>query len=197
MPSEAMTADYPRTITLPDGQSVRVRLMTAADREALLAFARSLPQEDLLFLRTDITDPAVVDEWIHNVESKLSATLLAFDDSGIVGYATVHRNRAPWTRSVGELRVNVGARYRARGLGRSLTSQIFDLARHMGLRKLMANMMTDQHGAQAAFRRLGFVPEALLADYVEDRNGSPRDLVMMSYDIGGHTDHVAEPLRMG
>lgn len=197
MPSQAMTADYPRTIALPDGQSVRVRLMTAADREALLAFARSLPQEDLLFLRTDITDPAVVDEWIHNVESKLSVTLLAFDDSGIVGYATVHRNRAPWTRSVGELRVNVGARYRARGLGRSLTAQIFDLARHMGLRKLMANMMTDQHGAQAAFRRLGFVPEALLADYVEDRNGTPRDLVMMSYDIGGHTDHVAEPLRIG
>lgn len=197
MPNQVMTADYPRTIALPDGQSVRVRLMTAADREAVLAFARSLPQEDLLFLRTDITDPAVVDEWIHNVESKLSATLLAFDDSGIVGYATVHRNRAPWTRSVGELRVNVGARYRARGLGRSLTSQIFDLARHMGLRKLMANMMTDQHGAQAAFRRLGFVPEALLADYVEDRNGTPRDLVMMSYDIGGHTDHIAEPLRIG
>ncbi len=61
----------------------------------------------------------------------------------------------------------------------------------------MANMTTDQHGAQAAFRRLGFIPEALLADYVEDRNGQPRDLVMMSYDIGGHTDHVDEPLRMG
>ena len=99
-------------------------------------------------------------------------------------------------RRVGELRVNVGAAYRARGLGRILTAHIFDLARALGLRKLMANMTTDQHGAQAAFRRLGFVPEALLADYVEDRNGTPRDLVMMSYDIAGHSDHVAEPLRM-
>lgn len=192
----SVVSQYPRTIFLPDGQSVQMRLMTAADRDAMLAFARSLPQEDLLFLRVDISDPAAVDIWIRNIEAGLSATLLAFDGNGIVGYATVHRSQVPWMRRVGELRVNVGAGYRARGLGRSLTSQIFDLARGLGLRKLMANMTTDQHGAQAAFRRLGFIPEALLADYVEDRNGTPRDLVMMSYDIGGHTDHVDEPLRM-
>jgi RimJ/RimL family protein N-acetyltransferase len=171
--------------------------MTAADRDALLAFARALPQEDLLFLRVDITDAAVIDDWIRNVQGGLSTTLLACDERGaIVGYATVHRTRAPWTRSVGELRVNVGRTYRNRGLGRALTAQIFDLARGLGLRKLMANMTVDQRGAQAAFRRLGFMPEALLADYVEDRNGTPRDLVMMSYDIGGHSDTLAEPLRM-
>jgi len=192
-----VTNGYPRTIDLPDGQRVQMRLMTAADRAAILTFARNLPQEDLMFLRVDITDPAAIDEWIANIEAGLSATLLAFDGNGVVGYATVHRNHAPWTRGVGEIRVNVSAAYRARGLGRSLTSQIFDLARGLGLRKLMANMTTDQPGAQAAFRRLGFVPEALLADYVEDRNGTPRDLVMMSYDIGGLTDMVAEPLRFG
>ena len=171
--------------------------MTAADRDAMLAFARSLPQEDLLFLRVDITDPAVVDELDPTTSRPdYRRRCLRSMRTAIVGYATVHRSRAPWTRRVGELRVNVGAGYRARGLGRILTSQIFDLARGLGLRKLMANMTTDQHGAQAAFRRLGFIPEALLADYVEDRNGTPRDLVMMSYDIGGHTDHVDEPLRM-
>jgi L-amino acid N-acyltransferase YncA len=196
MPSDVVTNDYPRTINLPAGQSVEVRVMTASDRDALLAFARALPQEDLLFLRTDITDPEVVDEWIANAESGLSTTLVARDEREVIGYATVHRNRAPWTRGVGELRVNVAPKYRAHGLGRSLTSQIFDVARRLGLRKLMANMTTDQHGAQAAFRRLGFVPEALLADYVEDRNGQPRDLVMMSYDIHGHSDVVADPLRL-
>ena len=56
-----------------------MRLMTAADRDVMLAFARSLPQEDLLFLRVDITDPAVVDEWIRNIEAGLSTTLLASD----------------------------------------------------------------------------------------------------------------------
>lgn len=190
------TSGYPRQLKLPDGGQVEIRLMSRADREAVLAFARKLPEEDLLFLRVDLTEPAVIDEWVKNLETGDSTSLVAYDDDGVVGYATVHRNRARWTRRVGEIRVNVSPAYRARGLGRRLTAQIFDLARSLGLKKLMANMTTDQPGAQAAFRRLGFVPEALLADYVEDRKGISRDLVIMSYDIDGHSDQMAEPLRI-
>ena len=187
---------YPRDTKLPDGGSVEVRLMSAADRDAVLAFAQGLPEEDLLFLRVDLTEPSVIDEWVRNLEAGNSTSLVAYDDSGVVGYATVHRMTARWTRRVGEIRVNVSSDYRARGLGRRLISQIFDLARTLGLRKLMANMTVDQPGAQAAFRKIGFVPEALLADYVEDRNGVSRDLVIMSYDIDGHTDAIADTVRI-
>jgi RimJ/RimL family protein N-acetyltransferase len=190
------TDNYPRQIELPDGTPVEMRLMSAADRDAVLDFARSLPEADLLFLRVDLTEPAVIDEWIANLESGDSTSLVAYDAEGLVGYATVHRSPARWTRRVGEIRVNVSPSYRARGLGRRLTAQIFDLARSLGLKKLMANMTVDQPGARAAFRRLGFVPEALLADYVEDRNGVSRDLVIMSYDIDGHSDQMAEPVRV-
>jgi L-amino acid N-acyltransferase YncA len=188
--------DYPRETKLPDGGSVEVRLMSADDRDAVLAFAKGLPEEDLLFLRVDLTEPGVIDEWIGNLENGSSTSLVAYDQNGLVGYATVHRSPARWTRRVGEIRVNVSPEYRARGLGRRLISQIFDLARSQGLRKLMANMTTDQPGAQAAFRKLGFVPEALLADYVEDRNGLARDMVIMSYDVDGHSDQAAELLRV-
>jgi L-amino acid N-acyltransferase YncA len=193
--SEAAT-DYPRETRLPDGGSVEVRLMSAADREAVLAFAGGLPEQDLLFLRVDLTEPTVIDEWIANLESGQSTSLVAYDETGMVGYATVHRNRARWTRRVGEIRVNVSPEYRARGLGRRLISQIFDLARALGLKKIIANMTVDQPGAQAAFRKLGFVPEALLADYVEDGNGVTHDLVIMSYDIDGHSDQAGEVLRV-
>lgn len=189
-------SDYPRQTSLPDGGQVEVRLMSAADRDAVLAFARGLAEEDLLFLRVDLTEPAVIDEWVRNLEAGNSISLVAYDESGVVGYATVHRSPARWTRRVGEIRVNVSPEYRTRGLGRRLISQIFDLARSLGLRKIVANMTVDQPGAQAAFRKLGFVPEALLADYVEDRNGLSRDLVIMCYDIDGHSDQAAEPLRV-
>lgn len=195
-----MTTDlaerYPRTVSLPRGPEVEIRLMAVSDRDAVLSFARNLPQEDLLFLRVDLTEPAVVDEWIGNLQAGRSTTLVASDSSGLVGYAAVHRNPAPWTRRVGEIRVNVSPGYRGRGLGRVLTAQIFDVARGLGLAKLVAHMTSDQHGAQAAFRRLGFIPEAVLADYVEDRAGRPRDLVIMTYDIDGHLDRLAEPLQI-
>jgi L-amino acid N-acyltransferase YncA len=192
----AIAEGYPRQTTLPEGGTVEIRLMTGSDRDAVLAFARSLPEKDLLFLRVDLTEPDVIDEWVRNLETGHSTSLVAYDDAGLVGYATVHRTPARWTRRVGEIRVNVSPAYRARGLGRALTAQIFDLSRKLGLKKLMANMTADQAGARAAFRRLGFVPEALLADYVEDRDGVSHDLVIMSHDIEGHSDQVADPLRV-
>jgi L-amino acid N-acyltransferase YncA len=196
MTNQDTAQKFPRTVKLAEGENVEVRLMSADDRDAVLAFAQALPEEDLLFLRVDLTDPEVVDDWVANLASGHSVSLLAYDESGVVGYATVHRNRARWLRRVGEIRVNVGPAYRSKGLGRFLTSQIFDVAREIGLKKLMANMTTDQRGAQAAFRRLGFVPEALLADYVEDQQGNPRDLVMMCYDIDGHSEQMDEPVRL-
>ncbi|MEQ8860863.1 MAG: GNAT family N-acetyltransferase [Pseudomonadales bacterium] len=186
----------PKQVTLKDGATLDLRPMTAADRDAVLAFARNLPEEDLQFMRVDLTDPDVVDEWVRNLGTGHSISLLAWDANGVAGYATVHRNPARWTRRVGEIRVSVSPEYRSRGLGRIMTGEVFDIARTLGLRKLMANMTVDQRGAQGAFRRLGFVAEALLADYVEDRNGTSRDLIIMSYDIDGHTEQVDERVRI-
>ncbi|MCB1647490.1 MAG: GNAT family N-acetyltransferase [Pseudomonadales bacterium] len=187
---------YPKAITLPDGANIEIRQMSARDRDAVLSFASDLNEEDMLFLRSDITRPEVVDDWMENLKTGRSVSLAAYDDKGLVGYASVHRNNAPWTRRVGEIRVNVNRDYRSRGLGRNLTSEIFAVARGLDLKKLMANMTADQHGAQAAFRRLGFVPEAVLADYVEDRKGRLRDLVIMSFDIDGHSDTLADTVKI-
>jgi hypothetical protein len=52
----------------PQVRPVSLRLMGTADKAARLQFAYSLPQEDLLFLRSDITDPVNADEWIKSIE---------------------------------------------------------------------------------------------------------------------------------
>ena len=189
--------NFPQTAKLPDDTEIEVSLMTGRDKKAMLAFAKALPEEDLLFLRVDLTDPEVIDDWVANLKAGLSISLVARDKKGVVGYASLHQNKARWTRGVGEIRVNVAGAYRSKGLGKFLTSRIFDVARNEGLRKIMANMTSDQRGAQAAFRRLGFVPEAILADYVEDNRGTARDLVIMSYDVDGHSEQMDEPLRLG
>ncbi|MFT5014622.1 MAG: hypothetical protein ACI9HA_003292 [Dinoroseobacter sp.] len=76
-------------------------MSTSVDREAVLTFARALPEEDLLFLRLDLTEPSVIDDWIENIESGFSTSLLAYDNEGMIGYATVHKSSAsrispPW-----------------------------------------------------------------------------------------------------
>ena len=191
-----MSTDVSEQTSLPDGTGIRLKRMTAADRDALLAFANALPEEDLLFLTMDITQANVVDRWVKQVAKGRTNSLLAYNDDELVGYANVHRNPTPWMRRVGEIRVNVAPDYRARGLGRLLIHRIFDIAREMELMKLIAQMTADQQGAQNAFRRIGFVPEAMLGDFVVDRNGRTRDLVMMTFDVDGHTDQAGKPVRI-
>jgi L-amino acid N-acyltransferase YncA len=193
---EKLKATYPHDVNLTGGGQANLRIFSADDQDAIVEFARKLPQDDLLFLRVDITEPEVVANWVANVAAGTTVSIVGYDDQGVAGYATVDRNPARWTRRIGEIRVNVAPRCRGKGLGRHLTAQIFDIARSLDLRKLMANMTIDQSGAQAAFKRLGFVPEAVLADYVEDRDGRPRDMVIMSYDVDGFTDQVDEPLHL-
>ncbi|MFN0095773.1 MAG: N-acetyltransferase family protein [Dehalococcoidia bacterium] len=189
MAAEATTDRYPRTIPLRKG-SANLRLMTANDGPAILAFAQTLSHDDLLFLRTDITSKAGVDEWLASLKKGNTIAVLAVESDAVMGYALFSRNPAQWTRRVGEIRVNVSPAKRGTGLGGALTREIFDVARASGLRKLTAQMTPDQTGARAMFEHLGFQPEALLADWVEDREGRTRDLLIMSYDLDGFTNTV-------
>ncbi|MCZ6618399.1 MAG: GNAT family N-acetyltransferase [Gammaproteobacteria bacterium] len=190
------TRKYPRKITLSDGRDVEIKLMTGEHTDLMLAFARSLPEEDLLFLRVDITEPDVVADWVEKLDRGFMTSIVALDGENLVAYATIQRDPTRWTRRVGEIRVNVAPSLRRLGLGRNLIAQVFDLARSLGLKKLMANMTLDQRAAQAAFRRLGFTPEAVLADFVEDRSAQLRDLVIMTYDVDGLSADAGEPLRV-
>jgi L-amino acid N-acyltransferase YncA len=176
---------YPKQITLPDGRQPMLRLMQAADRDQVLRFACSLPPDDLLFLRTDITEPAIVDEWIAALQRGNTITVLAEAGEELAGYASLHLEQARWTRRVGEIRIQVAPAFRGRSLGRQLATEMLQLGEARGLKKMAAMMTPDQTGARGAFERLGFQVEALLQDWVVDRSGRRRDLLIMSYDLDG------------
>ena len=53
----AIQARYPRHVTLSSGRTVELRLMGDRDRDNVLAFARSLPPDSLLYLQANITEP--------------------------------------------------------------------------------------------------------------------------------------------
>ncbi|MBV8452909.1 MAG: GNAT family N-acetyltransferase [Deltaproteobacteria bacterium] len=184
-PVRGHSEGFPNELVLPNGRNIALRLMGAADREQILTFARSLPPDDLLFLRTDITEPAIIDQWISDLERANSITVLAETKRELAGYATLHLEQARWTRRVGEIRVQVAPAFRGYGLGRRLTLEIFNLGQSRGIKKMAAMMTPDQTGARAAFEKLGFQVEALLQDWVVDRGGRPRDLLIMSYDLEG------------
>jgi L-amino acid N-acyltransferase YncA len=181
---------YPIQIKLRDGKTAAIRLMEPKDVDTIIEFAKALPADDLLFLRTDITDRGVVKQWADAIKNGQTITLLAEVDGDLAAYASVHLEQARWTRRVGEIRIITSSRYRSAGLGRRLVSEIFDLARSLGLKKITAQMTTEQTRARAAFEHLGFQVEAVLSDWVEDRRGRSRDLLVMTYDVSGFSDRI-------
>lgn len=179
-PREPLT--YPAVVVLGD-VSVTLRLLASGDRDAILQFARRLPPHDLLFLRRDITDPEQVDQWLRDTEHGLSLTVLAMSGDEVVGYATVASDGLHWTRHVRELRVLVGPSMRGKNLGRLLTEQAFAIARQQGVKKMIAQMTTDQKAAVKVFREMGFEPEARMRGQVMDRDGVVHDLLIMGLDV--------------
>jgi RimJ/RimL family protein N-acetyltransferase len=179
---------YPRDVRLPSGKTVNFRLADASHRDDLLALARTLPRQDVMFLRMDITDPRNIDEWIRNIANGRTISVLAYEGDTLAGWASLHHNEVLWTRHVGEIRTIVGPDYRNVRLGVRLVEEIFEIAKEMGLKKITAQMTSDQRGARATFERIGFRPEALLADYVVDAEGRTHDMLIMSYDIDGFND---------
>ena len=167
----------------PQLRPVPLRLMSAVDKDSVHLLARSLPKEDLLFLRNDITDPATVDDWIDSIEKGTTITLLAEPDGTLEGFASLHLNPVRWLRKVGEIAIIVAPEWQSRGLGEALCTEMVTLAGLLELRKVTAHMIAEHKNARALFERLGFRLQAFLPHWVEDREGQSRDLLLMAYDV--------------
>jgi L-amino acid N-acyltransferase YncA len=186
MPNEPKRT-YPWSTTLKD-KKVTLRLMQPDDSGALLGFAKSLPEDDLLFLSVDITRNEALDQWVQSIKSGQIRTVLAEANGMLIGHGTLNHNELQWTRHLGEIVLLINPDFRGIGLGSLLANELFSIARELGLQKIVARMASEQRGALQVFERLGFRAEALLADYVIDRAGRTHDLIVMSYDVTGLTE---------
>ena len=173
-------------VKLKQGE-VCIRPMTSGDAPALLALFRTLPPEDLMFLRRNVTDPAVIEAWEREVVDGRILTLLAETVAGdgerpeVVGEASLRPSEVPWTSHVGEVRAVTCPDWRGRGLGSTLLREILRAAHDAGIEKVTAETMAEQSRTREVLQRLGFVEEGRFAGYARDLSGTPHDLVVMTY----------------
>lgn len=160
----------------------RIRSFRIADREAMIAFAGSLPDHDLLFLGRDLKHPRVIAAWLGAIAEGWIDSVIAEDDGVIVGTAALVQDPLGWSAHVGEVRLLVSSERRGGGVGRDLLEATLQIANERGLAKLTAAMTPDQAGAIALFESLGFRGEALMRDQVRDRTGIAHDLAILSFD---------------
>lgn len=179
-----LLSSYPKSIHLRDGSSVTLRSLIPQDRSEVGAFFERVPEEDRAFLKEDLINRYEVEVWLDELDLDRESVIVAVDGQRIVGTAVLQRQRHGWSRHVGEIRIVADPTFRRRGLGQALADAIIDLAQHIGLEKLLAEMVSDRAGPIRVFKRLGFKTEATFNDQVKDRHGHTHDLLVMARYMG-------------
>ncbi|MFH0865076.1 MAG: GNAT family N-acetyltransferase [Bacteroidota bacterium] len=177
-------SEYPKKKTLKDNTEIILRPMVREDKDELLHFFRSLSTDDRLFLKDDVTKEEVIKAWADNIDySKVLPILAIADNNKIVGDATLHRTNFGWSRHTGEIRMVITSSFQKKGLGTVLARELVDHAVNFGLDIITAQMAAKQISAINAFKKLGFVQEAILKNHVMDLRGEKSNLVIMSNDV--------------
>jgi len=81
--------NLPKDVTL-GGETYTFRLMTADDEGKIRAFAKTLSEADLWFMRRDITQPETVTEWIDDLKKDRAKTIPVERDDKIVAYGSIY-----------------------------------------------------------------------------------------------------------
>jgi len=173
---------------LKDGTQVTLRPMTASDEGALFRFFQDLPDETLIFIRHDVKERRVIQEWAQRLDYNRVLPLLGLVGDEIVADVTLHRVPHGWKRHIGRVRVVVGTAYQKLGLATLMLNEIVELAGELGLEKLWAEVPLDSRGAIGAFRNAGFVCKAVIEGLVKDIRNQNMDILIMICDVAAYFD---------
>ena len=166
--------------TLKDGTRVLIRDLHKEDLDKLMKFYRSLPPDDRVYLKVDVTKRKVVEERMKLIEQGTIFRIIALHDDEIVGDGMFEISREVWRKHQGELRVIVARSFQRKGLGMLLFRELHSLALKKDIDKIVVKIMKPQKGAINICKKLGFHKETIIPNYVWDQEDKPQDLVIMS-----------------
>lgn len=188
----AMITRYPKEITVREGSRVILKPFEKKDKEALFEFFISLPEEDRLYLKDDVTDPMVIEKWAKELNYDKVFPLLAWHENRVVGDGTLHRTITGWMHHIGTIRIAISRDFQRKGLGSLIAKDLFFYALKCGVDKIVAEMMEIQLGAVKVFEKLGFVHEATLKNHVLDQIGVKHDLLIYTKDLVQFWDEIKD-----
>lgn len=158
-------ADDAGAIRLLDGRTVRVRLISASDGEALVRFHEGLTMETArlrFFAVHPHLTPTEVDRFTH-VDHHDREALVALAGTEIV--AVGRYDRLPGTDDA-EVAFVVADGWQGHGAGTKLLKQLADRARSDGIKRLVADTLSENHRMRDVFHHCGLASTATHEDGV-------------------------------
>jgi L-amino acid N-acyltransferase YncA len=180
---------YRKFVHTSNRRRILIRPMVADDREVVTGMFMAASEDDLRFLYEDVKDPQLIASWFENLDYDKVMPLLSLHNDKLVGDATLHLQRGA-SRHVGELRIYLTPEYRGVGLGSLLLQELIRIAGTIGLRFLLAQVVSEQISVIKAFRKLGFKRQAELDDFFMESDGTFHDVSTMVYPVSGDQEYT-------
>lgn len=174
---------YPKEILLKDKTKVIVRPLLAEDCEFLKKFFSTIPREDLLIYKDDVTKWESLEDWFLDPNYEKEVELLTLKKKEVIAKGSLHAQGLYWPHAA-EVKLVVHPEYRGNGIG----SYMFNLLLYEGLKnhfqKIIVRYIPDNVSFTKILGHYGFEPETVLNYYVLDETtNEQKDLVIASYDL--------------
>ena len=175
--------DFPKNIRLKDGTCLMIRPLRKEDEKCLREYFLRLPKKEVARLKDDVTDPAVVERMIYDLDYDVAFPLIAFDGDRIVAGATIKFNTVGWRRHQAEIRGTVDPDYREKGLSTCVINMMIEISKSMGIDQLTAEVSPALDEAYFLCEKVGFKEAAVLKNFIKDQEGNYEDLVIMIKEL--------------
>jgi ribosomal protein S18 acetylase RimI-like enzyme len=173
--------DYPKEVILKDGTGVTLRPLKDGDENVLFEMFRRLSTDDLWFLNHDVSDPGLIADWINNLDTNRVISIVALLEGRIVGNAVLMMKRHGAKSHIGKVRISVDPGFRDRRLGTWMLLDLVNLSMAMGLQMLVMRLVQDRDASLInGVRKLGFIEESVLKNYLMGGEGQAHNLVIMT-----------------
>ncbi len=181
-----MKMNYPKSMLAGDGLSVALRPVGRDDAQALRSFfALAQPREEW-FLRKDLTDPVILDQWLENLDCgpDLPTVAVREDNGEIIGALILSFAPDGFRRPLAHVIVTVHPEYRFLNIWTWLIQHCIELAITCGTERLVVDCLADLEGGLAnVLRELDFREVQTLRRYVGDSRGKYGDLLVMAKNL--------------
>ncbi|NMB75246.1 MAG: GNAT family N-acetyltransferase [Myxococcales bacterium] len=179
--------EYPKTVTIGDGQKVTLRPMRADDRDRLFAFFKRIPAEERRAFKHDVSQREVITNWCRALDYDRVLPILALSGEGdkerVVADGTLHTERHGWDTHVARLRLTVDPELRKRGLGQVMLRELYHRASLRGIEKVQVEVRADNAHAISLLQKLGYKQEAVFVHHALDLEGKKHDVIIFYNDM--------------
>jgi RimJ/RimL family protein N-acetyltransferase len=169
-------------VTLSNYKKVLIRPTIEKDLELVYDMFQRADDDDMIFLKDKVKNKGTVERWYQNIDFSRVFPVVAMYQDKIVGSTTLHFMTKS-KRHMAEIRIFLDKDFRGIGLGSYLVKSQIKIAKELGLKYVIAEIISEHYKLIKSFRKLGFSRKCDLEDYFMTDKGKLYDITIMMYDL--------------